>query len=82
MPPNPTPIAFQITVQRDWRAKLRDDARKIRNDLHLDRLMFISSRRIPPRSTEEAEDTSAVRTRPPIRKQKSHTKKDHLTIST
>ena len=46
-PPNPAKIAIQITVERDWSKKLRDDSQKIKDRLDIDTLIFISSRRIP-----------------------------------
>ncbi len=46
-PPNPAKIAVQITVERDWSKKLRDDSQKIKDRLDIDTLIFISSRRIP-----------------------------------
>ena len=33
LPPNPTPIAFQVTVEWEWKAKLHDDARKVKSRL-------------------------------------------------
>lgn len=44
LPPNPTPIVVAVSVQQDWRRKLRDDARKaVGKTSHL---LFISSRRM------------------------------------
>jgi hypothetical protein len=46
LPPNPTSLAIQITVQKDWAGKLKEDARKVRDKLGLSDLIFISSRRV------------------------------------
>lgn len=46
MPPNPTPIAFQITVEKGWGSKLRLDAIKVKKDLNISYLVLLSSRRI------------------------------------
>jgi hypothetical protein len=47
LPPNPTPIAFQITVEWDWKAKLRADARKVKANLKLEHMTLMTSRRVP-----------------------------------
>jgi hypothetical protein len=46
VPPNPLEFAVQITVEKNWKAKLRSDARKIRRKLKLSDMLLISSRRI------------------------------------
>ena len=46
LPPNPTPIAFQVTVEWEWKAKLHDDARKVKSRLKLDHMTIITSRRL------------------------------------
>lgn len=47
IPANPLPIAVQTSVEKKWQQKLRGDADKIKAKLGLDRMYFISSRRIP-----------------------------------
>lgn len=47
LPPNPTPIAFQISVEWEWKTKLRKDAAKIKNKLALVHMTLVTSRRIP-----------------------------------
>jgi hypothetical protein len=44
--PNPTSIAFQVTVEREWKAKLHDDAEKVKTRLKLDNMTFVTSKRI------------------------------------
>mgnify|MGYP000651326613 CR=1 FL=1 len=46
LPPNPTPIAIQVSVEKRWKSKLKEDALKAKNKLGLENLMLISSRRI------------------------------------
>lgn len=41
------PLAIQTSVEKDWRKKLKADAATIKAKLKLDRVQFISSRRIP-----------------------------------
>lgn len=45
-PPNPLRFGIQVSVERDWRTKLRGDARKVRDILGLGDLLLVSSRRI------------------------------------
>lgn len=47
LPPHPNPIAVQITVEKDWKGKLKGDARKVKDTLKLKDLIFVTSRRIP-----------------------------------
>jgi hypothetical protein len=47
LPPNPTPIAFQVTVEWDWKKKLREDSTKVREKLKLTHMTLITSRRVP-----------------------------------
>lgn len=47
LPPNPTRLAVQVSVERDWRGKIRSDAGKVRSVLALGDLLFLSSRRLP-----------------------------------
>lgn len=47
LPPNPTPMAFQITVERDWKGKLQEDAQKIQEKLKLTHMTLVTSRRVP-----------------------------------
>lgn len=44
------PFAIQTSVEKDWRKKLKADAATIKAKLKLDRVQFISSRRIPQAS--------------------------------
>ncbi len=41
------PLAIALSVERDWRKKLTEDAAKAKRKLSLTRLLFISTRRIP-----------------------------------
>lgn len=43
----PAPIAVQVSVEKDWRSKLRKDAQKIKTKLKVTDLLYISSRRLP-----------------------------------
>ena len=56
MPPTPTSLAFQITVEWNWKGKLRADARKVKNLLELNHLILISSRRIAEAEFQEISD--------------------------
>lgn len=47
LPPNPTHIGFQVTVERDWKAKLWEDAAKAKARLSLDHMTLVTSRRVP-----------------------------------
>jgi hypothetical protein len=47
LPPNPTPIAFQITVERNWKSKLWEDVEKAKSRLRLDHMTYVTSRRVP-----------------------------------
>lgn len=44
---NSLPLAVALSIEGDWQKKLRDDADKVRRKLGLNRLLFMSSRRIP-----------------------------------
>jgi hypothetical protein len=46
IPPNPIPIAFQVTVDRKWQQKLRADAKKVKENLKLDHLILVTSYRL------------------------------------
>lgn len=47
LPPNPDYHPVQISTEKDWRKKVREDAQKVRKKLSRSRLLFVSSRRIP-----------------------------------
>lgn len=47
IPPNPARLAVQLSVERDWRKKLRSDAAKIKEKLSLQDVLFVTSRRVP-----------------------------------
>ncbi len=47
VPGTPLPIIVQTSVEKKWQKKLREDAAKAKAKLKLDRMIFISSRRIP-----------------------------------
>jgi len=47
LPPNPTPIAIQVSVERRWAAKLRADAIKAKQRLGTSVMTYVSSQRIP-----------------------------------
>lgn len=47
LPPNPTPIAIQVSVERRWAAKLRADAIKAKQRLGTTAMTYLSSQRIP-----------------------------------
>ncbi len=53
LPPNPTPMAFQITVEWDWKAKLLEDAEKVRTKLNLAHMTLVTSRRVPEADFQE-----------------------------
>jgi hypothetical protein len=56
LPPNPAKVAIQVTVEKEWRTKLWRDCRKVKSELSLDRLILVSSRRIPePDFLEESQ---------------------------
>jgi hypothetical protein len=44
---NVLPRAVAVSVERDWRKKIRKDAEKVRSQLGHQHILFISSRRIP-----------------------------------
>lgn len=46
LPPNPSKIAFQITVEKDWGRKLRQDAKKAKDRLGLEYMTLVCSRRV------------------------------------
>lgn len=56
IPPNPTSLAIQISVERNWRSKLKADARKVKEKLNLVDLLFITSRRVPEAELVEVAD--------------------------
>lgn len=45
-PGNSTPIAFQVTVEKRWKPKIRKDALKAKEKLGLSHFTFVASRRI------------------------------------
>jgi hypothetical protein len=53
IPPNPANIAIQISVEKDWRAKLWQDVRKVKANYNYDRFILISSRIIPESDFQE-----------------------------
>lgn len=46
LPPNPSPIAVQTSVERRWQTKLREDAIKAEQNLGVSQVLYISSRRL------------------------------------
>jgi hypothetical protein len=46
VPPNPLDFAVQISVEKNWKAKLRSDAKKVKKRLKLSDMLLVSSRRI------------------------------------
>lgn len=46
LPPNPLKLGVQVSVERDWKGKLAEDARKVRDSHGLSDLLFVSSRRL------------------------------------
>ena len=56
LPPNPNGMAFQITVEKDWKGKLHDDAVKAKSRLKLDLLVLLCSRRIAESEFEAEKD--------------------------
>lgn len=44
--PNPEPLAVQLTIERDWKAKVLEDARKARAKFNCRAFTLITSRRI------------------------------------
>lgn len=57
MPPNATRIAFQITVERDWKAKLAEDAAKAKIKLKLTHMTFVCSRRVAEYEFQKAAES-------------------------
>jgi len=58
LPPNTDELAVQVTVQQqDWKSKLKTDAKKVAESLGLNRLIFITSKRIASVEWEEVADT-------------------------
>lgn len=47
LPGAPLPLIVQTSVEKNWQNKLRGDAAKAKSKLKLERMIFISSRRIP-----------------------------------
>lgn len=41
------PLAVALSIESDWQKKLRDDASKVKRKLGVQRVLFISARRIP-----------------------------------
>lgn len=56
LPPNPTNMAFQITVEKNWKGKLYEDAVKAKDRLKLDFLVLLCSRRIAESEFETEKD--------------------------
>ncbi|MEX2376295.1 MAG: hypothetical protein WD942_12045 [Dehalococcoidia bacterium] len=55
-PPNPTEIAVQVTVQQDWRGKIKTDAEKVAAALGLNRMIFVTNRRLAAAEFESVVD--------------------------
>lgn len=53
LPPERSVVGVQATVERNWKRKLRQDARKAKGELDVRHLLFFSSRRIPEAEFEE-----------------------------
>jgi hypothetical protein len=49
-------FAVQISVEKDWKKKLRADAEKAKKRLGIDHLLFVSSRRIPEAEFQQVAD--------------------------
>lgn len=43
----PAPIAVQVSVEKNWKSKIRKDAIKIKSNLKITDMLYISSRRLP-----------------------------------
>src|SRR5687768_8407130 len=56
----PLPIAIQVSVEKDWKAKIAEDARKVVADLNLTDMMFVSSRRIADAEFQSTADDVLV----------------------
>jgi|GEM_PF-2261139 len=52
---DPLPCAVQVSVEKDWRSKLKQDARKAAAQ-KFSTLLFVSSRRIPNREFQKLQD--------------------------
>jgi len=59
MPPGARPFAVQVSVERRWQAKLRDDALLAKDKLGVTDLLFVSSRRLPEVDFQAAQDELA-----------------------
>ncbi len=57
MPPNVSKIAIQISVEKEWKKKLKRDARKIKKQFGLNRMIFVSSRRLDNVEFEEVSES-------------------------
>jgi hypothetical protein len=55
----PAPCAVQVSVEKNWKAKLREDARKVAA-LGVSTLLFASSRRMPNGQFQEIQDEIEV----------------------
>ncbi|HRI64765.1 MAG TPA: hypothetical protein PK156_11005 [Polyangium sp.] len=53
---DPLPCAVQVSVEKDWRKKLKEDARKAASQKKYASLLFASSRRIPNREFVTLQD--------------------------
>ena len=53
IPPNPARLAIQLSVERDWKSKLKEDSLKAKAKLGLDQMLFVSARRIPETEFDE-----------------------------
>jgi hypothetical protein len=57
IPPNPTRIAVQLSVQKKrWEAKLNADAHKVKSELSLNNMVFVTSHRIPESSFDSVKN--------------------------
>lgn len=56
LPPNPARLAIQVSVQKRWKRKLQQDAAKVQQQLRLNDLLYITSRRIPEAEFDDVRD--------------------------
>jgi hypothetical protein len=56
LPPNPTGFAIQVSVEKKWKAKMLEDARKAKRVLGLTNFLMVSGRRIAEVEYNEVHD--------------------------
>jgi len=56
MPPNDDVLIIQLSISKDWKSKIRKDARKVAQHYDARQMVFVSSRRIPERIFSEVKD--------------------------